>query len=160
MNETPCIGCGVVLPEQSGPVHRYMESSPACWGMFGEVLSREYSNPRLNDIHRYTVDAYAVQHPGRPSRSSIQSVGVHLIRLCLLLEKGLEMQYANDAMLEISKRKKSFVWLPPPASLGELTVRDVWKTTTEDEHRRMVKAWALSAWQAWSVHHRTIHQWL
>lgn len=154
-----CIGCGAALPETEGPTHRYMESSPGCWAAFGEVLAREYSDPSYSEVHRLTVDAYAVQHPGHPSPQSIRSVGYHLVRLCLLLECGLAMPRANEAMLTITETKDQFVWLAPPPSLGEVTVADVRAAKTAEAHKRAVRAWAHSAWSAWSPHHSTIHKW-
>jgi hypothetical protein len=137
-----------------------MESSPACWAAFGVVLAREYSDPAYFQAHRLSVDAYAVQHPGKPSPQTIQSVAVHLVRLCLLLERGLPMQRANDAMLKASEREDLYVWLAPPASLGAVTVADVWQATDVETHMAAVRRWAESAWQAWACHHRTIREWL
>ncbi len=160
MNTVECVGCGGQFPEIDGPVHRYMESSPGCWAAFGEVLAREYSDPTYFGVHRLTVDAYAVQHPGSPSRQSIQSVGVHLIRLCLFLEHGLSAENANGAMLKAAKLKHTFVWLEPPVSLGQLTVADVVKARTAQAHKSAVRAWAQSAWDAWLPHHDIIRTWL
>ena len=137
-----------------------MESSPACWAAYGEVLAREYSDPAYFAVHRLSVDAYAVQHPGKPSPQTIQSVAVHLIRLCLLLERGLPMERANDAMLAASEREEGFVWLTPPASRGAVTVADVKDASDVEEHLRQVRAWADSAWQAWHSHYATIRSWL
>lgn len=83
-----CFSCGALVPQTAGPTHRYMESSPGCWSVYGEVLVREYTDALYASLHRLTVDAYAVQHPGRPSPQSIQSVAVHLISLCLILDRG------------------------------------------------------------------------
>ncbi|MCP5049599.1 MAG: hypothetical protein GY940_20685 [bacterium] len=58
-NMAPCFSCGAPVPEIEGPVHRYMDSSPGCWKIFGEVLAREYSNAAYARYHRLTVDAYA-----------------------------------------------------------------------------------------------------
>lgn len=154
-----CCGCGGLFPEIEGPTHRYMESSPGCWASFGEVLAREYSDAAYFAVHRLTVDAYAVQHPGRPGPQSIKSVGVHLVRLYLLLECGLEMQRANDAMLKINRLKDGFTWLTPPSTPGSITVADVQEAATVEQHTQMVKAWAASVWSAWAKHHQTIRQW-
>ena len=137
-----------------------MESSPGCWAAFGEVLAREYSDPLYNEVHRLAVDAYAVQHPGHPSRQSIQSVGVHLIRLCLFFEHGLAAEDANDAMLAAAQAKHTFFWLEPPGPLGSITVADVNRAQTADEHEDAVKAWGSAAWDAWSIHHGIIRTWL
>ncbi|HVC37091.1 MAG TPA: DUF5946 family protein [Gammaproteobacteria bacterium] len=155
-----CMGCGGSFADIKGPTHRYMESCPGCWAAYGEVLAREYSDPAYFQVHRLTVDAYAVQHPGQLSAQSIQSVAVHLIRLCLLLEQGLDMPHANAAMLTAVKSKGSYTWLAPPPSLGSMTIADVHGAKDAEEHKRLVRAWAASAWSAWSPHHETIHRWL
>jgi hypothetical protein len=157
---TNCLGCGAVFPQHDGPTHPYMASSTACWAAFGNVLAREYSDPALLRVHRLSVDAYAVQHPGEPSRQSIQSVGVHLIRLCLFLERGLTPERANDAILAAGKVKHSFTWLEPPTSLGDITVRNVLQTQGAAEHEVMVRNWARSAWSAWTPHHAIVKDWL
>ena len=160
MNLAPCSGCGGLFLEMEGPTHRYMESSPGCWATYGEVLAREYSDPAYATNYRLSVDAYAVQHPGRPSPQSIQSVAVHLIRLCLLLECGLAMSRANDAMLKATESKTNFVWLRPPPSRGAITVADVHRAGTADEHVSLVRQWAESTWQAWHSHHLQIRAWI
>ena len=63
----PCVGCGARVPKMDGPTHRYMEASPGCWHVYGQVLARDYTDPFLRAVHRLTTDTYAVQHPGRPS---------------------------------------------------------------------------------------------
>jgi len=156
----PCIGCGGLFPDIDGPTHRYMESSPGCWAAFGEVLEREYSDPVYFEIHRLTVDSYAAQHPGQPSPQCIRSVGYHLIRICLLLERGLEMETSNDAMLQVTKHKREFTWLTPPALPGLVTIADVHRAENAEEHKRVVRAWASAVWDAWSSHHNTIYGWI
>ena len=142
-----------------GPTHRYMESSPGCWAAYGEVLTREYSNPDLLDVHRLTVDAYAIQHPGQPSRQSIQSVTGHLVRLMLQLERGIRGERANRVMTALMKHDREFTWLEPPPSRGRLTVADVLPCVDPVEHRAAVEAWARSALEAWAPHRATMERW-
>jgi hypothetical protein len=155
-----CPGCRAIFPCSDGPIHPYMESSPACWAAYGEVLAREYTDPSLLATHRLSVDTYAVQHPGGSSRQSIQSVGVHLIRLCLFLEHGLTPEQANETMLKAGKIKSAFSLLEPPVSLGAITVRDVLETNESVAHAAMVRRWAQSAWEAWAMHHEMVREWL
>jgi hypothetical protein len=159
MPAVACPGCGVVLPEIDDPVHGYMESSPACWRAFGEVLAREYGEPGLHAVHRVSVDSYAVQHPGGDSRQAIQSVGVHLARLCLFLERGLSPAQANAAMLRIGSTKSSMFKLERPDSLGAITVVDVLAAGDGERHAEMARRWARSAWEAWSDHHEIVRRW-
>ena len=153
-----CMGCGGAFADIQGPTHRYIESSPGCWAAYGEVLAREYSDQAYFQVHRLTVDAYAVQNPGWPSPQSIQSVAVHLIRLYLVLETGLGLQRANDA-IKAAAEFRTYTWLTPPSSLGNITVADVRKAKDVEEYRQRVHAWAESAWGAWSPHHATIRAW-
>src|SRR5512145_2280867 len=84
----PCIGCGARVAEGSGSAHPYIGASPGCWALYGEVLAREYTDPRYGTAHQLTVDAYAAQHPGTPSPQSIQSVTIHLVGLYIVFELG------------------------------------------------------------------------
>ena len=155
-----CFSCGGEFPELAGPVYPYMKSTPGCWATFGEVLSREYSDRRYFSVHRLTVDSYAVQHPGSTDRQSVQSVALHLIRLCMFLEHDLTAEKANDLMLEAGKYKNIFTRLSPPSDMGEITCADVAEMDTEKKHKQMTLEWARSSWEAWSLHHEKIRSWL
>jgi Family of unknown function (DUF5946) len=160
MNLVSCIGCGAAFPPSDGPTHRYMESSPGCWAAFGEVLAREYSDRAYARVHRLTVDTYAVQHPGRPSPQSVQSVALHLISLCLTLERHFGPDRATDAIRAAADTKERFFWLPPPALRGEVTIADVQVALDAKDHENRVRAWAESVWAAWSSHHTVVRGWL
>lgn len=159
MNIRNCFSCGGGFPKMDGPIHPYMTSSPGCWAIYSEVLAREYENPTYFEVHRLTVDAYAVQHPGSKDRQSIQSVGVHLIRLNLLLNHDLRPEEANNAMLKAAKSKHTFCYLTPPSDPGAITAADVHKARSVNEHMQLVKDWAHCTWQAWSEHHHTVRRW-
>jgi hypothetical protein len=137
-----------------------MESSPGCWAVYGEVLAREYGDISYASLHRLTVDAYAVQHPGQPSPQSTQSVALHLMSLCLVLERGVEPARATRFLQTAAEPKGQFVWLAPPPFRGAITVHDVHGAGNAAEHRNLVRAWADSAWASWSPHHSTIRAWL
>ena len=129
--------------------------------LYVEVLAKEYENYSLYaPVHRLTVDAYAAQHPGVPSRLAVQSVAVHLIRLHFQLERSLPHEEANAVMLRVSAHAKdSFTWLEPPESLGAVTVLNVLDTENPVEHAERVREWAKSVWDAWSPHHDTVRRW-
>ena len=158
MREDVCRGCGSRLPAIDGPTHAYMLSSPACWAAFGAVLEREYSNPGLMDIHRITVDTWAVQHPGDGSRRAIQSVGLHLARLLVQLEDGLSGERSNSAMLDFASRKAELPELPPRKSY-RMTVADVVGAVEPDSHREAVLRWADATWLDWADQHNLIRDW-
>jgi hypothetical protein len=141
-------------------VHPYFGASAGCWRIFGDVLAKEYSDFHYGKVHRLTVDAYAVQHPGKAERRAIQSVNVHLVALCLTLESNVPYEQATKALSELAKGAKtgkvSFDWLARPKDLGKLTVLDVHAAVDANDHCRRVRDWAECAWQAWGQHHDAI----
>lgn len=155
-----CPGCGGLFPEIDGPTHRYMEASPGCWACFGAVLAREYSDLAYHAVHRLTVDAYALQHPGQPAAQTIRSVALHAISLCAIFERSVGLSEATQVIRQAATQKERFEWLQPPASMGALTIADVHRAEDAVEHARLARQWAESVWAAWSVHHARFRQWL
>jgi hypothetical protein len=136
-----CAGCGAIVPHSDGPTHEYIGASPGCWAIFTTL-----------GPDRLIVDAYAAQHPGTPSRRSIQSVAVHLISLLVQLEHGATPARARDAIRTTLAIAYRFVWLAPPSWDGTLTIVDVRDAAT-------ARAWAESVWRAWAPHHNAVRAW-
>ena len=155
-----CPGCGGLFPDVDGPTHRYMESSPGCWAVYGEVLAREYSDTTFWATHRLTVDCYAVQHPGRPSPQAIGSVSTHLMCICATLERGLDAAAPPGTMRLVPKEMRSVHWLEPPAHPVGVTVLDVHAAASAPEHLEAVRTWATALWSAWSDHQDQVRAWL
>lgn len=154
-----CTGCGAFVPDIEGPTHRYVGASPGCWAVYSEVVAREYGEYRYPSVHRLTVDTYAVQHPGTPSRQSIQSVAVHLISLHVVLERSFKPGQAIEVIRAALQYPDRYVWLEPPPSLGGLTIVDVSQAKDLSEHEEIVERWAWFAWDAWSPHHDAVRAW-
>lgn len=155
-----CPGCGLVLDANDGPTHPYLGASAACWALYGELLAREFGPLDYPPEHRLTMDAYAVQHPGVPERRSVQSVAVHLMSLCLVLERGLAPERATPVLGRLPKKDLDLRWLEPPRPNGTLTLRTPLEAAAGEEHARAVEAWARDVWEAWSAHHDTARGWL
>jgi hypothetical protein len=41
-----------------------------------------------------------------------------------------------------------------------MTVADVLRAESPDEHRRLAAAWARDVWDAWVPHHATVRTWI
>jgi hypothetical protein len=136
-----------------------MESSPGCWAAYGAFLAESYTGASLGATGQLAVDSYAVQHPGRPSAQSIQSVAVHLISLCLAFESQVVPSRALAAIRAAAGYKSRYFWLAPPESRGSVTLADLPRGPAADASA-FVKRWASSAWSAWSAHHAVIRSWL
>ena len=156
----PCCGCGVEFGDQDGPTHPYMLSSPGCWAAYGQVLAREYEDhPAYSEIHKLTVDTYAVHHPGIETPQARSSVGFHLSRIHLWLEFGWTVSEIDAVMNEISAKRRAYPWLAPPATRAAVSVADVLAARTPEEHKEMVRRWARAVWDNWSEHHAKVRAW-
>ena len=71
-------------------------------------------------------------------------------------ERALDPDFVHKVIGRLTQRKSDLRWLEPPTSLGAITVADVVKAATPEEHREMVLNWARSVWDAWSEHHAEI----
>ena len=154
-----CPGCGLDLPETDGRAHPYIGASPACWARYGELLARDYGVYGMPDEHKFVVDAYAVQHPGEDGREARQSVTVHLIRLCLMLERERGTEYSTRLMSRATNGVATFPWLDPVTPLGSMTVLDVLAAEDRDAHIAASRAWAEDQWAAWGDKHVLVRSW-
>lgn len=159
MKELMCPGCKALFPDTEEPAHAYIGASAGCWKLYGEVLAKEFSEYRYPDFHRLTVDAYCVQHPGEPGPQSIQSVGIRLIALYLTFEMRMPLTGITPLLGRFLKKDMPFEWLNPPDHLGEVTVLDIIKATSYEEHKLGVYRWAQNVWDAWEPYHKTVKNW-
>ena len=152
-----CFSCGGLVPDIDGPTHKYVLSAPGCWKLYGDIVAKEFMPENYDpDVHRISVDTYAVQHPGKPERRAIQSVNGHLISLYAMLEKGLRGKEATAVLkkaVEDKKLKEQFQWLEPPSFESTMTVADVVKAEDFEEHAKLVRKWGESVWAAWKAKH-------
>ena len=142
-------------PVIDGATHPYVGASSACWTQFGEV---NWSLPPTA-YGRLVVDAYMVQHPGVPERRAIQSVGAHLVGLCLVLEHGLPAAGLSTTLQRILESPPEWRWLEPPEPNGELTISDVAAAVGGDDAPDVCERYVRSIWDAWARHHDTVWAW-
>jgi hypothetical protein len=155
-----CGGCGHVQAVHGGPTHAYIGASSACWAL-QERLRTDIELRNDEIMHRLMNDAYAVQHPGKPERRSVQSVGLHLMSLCVVLERGAEDRRVESVLgSRPARRRLCLHWLEPPRPNGVRTVADALVAERGDERAAAVCAWAEDVWAAWTPHHATVRGWL
>ena len=160
---TPCPGCGLVLPLHVGPTHAYMGASPACLRLYGRATSLSWGQRDGLPLLRLVVDAYGAQHPGVRQIRSVQSVAVHLMGLCTILERGAHAEprlIASRDRRPPAPTRLDLHWLEPPRPIGTLTVRGPVEASGGQEHALRVEAWARDVWAAWEAHHATVRDWV
>jgi hypothetical protein len=160
---TACPGCGLVLPCHAGPTHAYMGASPACLKLYGRATSLSWGQRDGLPLLRLVVDAYGAQHPGVRQIRSVQSVAVHLMGLCTILERGA---HAEPRLVPVRDRRPppparlDLHWLEPPRPIGTLNIRGPVEAAGGAEHAALVEAWARDVWAAWQAHHATVRDWV
>jgi hypothetical protein len=152
-----CPQCGALVPAGDGPRHVYVPAASGCWAAFGALRADEMQRfPRSPD-NNVVVDAYMAQHPGDGAdRRDRQSVFVHLVSLCAVLERGGAPSASPDVLRAVLAGRRDFPVLPRTHGPGELTVLHVVGARDEADHDRRARAWAASVWQAWHDHHSEI----
>ncbi|MGB5047514.1 MAG: DUF5946 family protein [Caldilineaceae bacterium] len=160
-----CVGCNAEVQVIDGPIHRYMTSAPGCWQRYGELLGVLYTRPTLQMAVVLCVDTYAVQHPGTPNPQAIQSVAVHLLNLYDYLVRGRPAGRPQELLSDRAfhsiapPSSRASFWLEPPSFAASRTVFDMPLSGPDDAIETSARAWAESAWAAWSAHHNRIADW-
>ena len=150
-----CYGCGALVENVDGKPHPYIGATQGCWDLYGQILAKEYGEFQYPELtHRLSVDTYAIQHPGVPSRKSIQSVNIHLISLYYIFKHNYSGKQATKKMSELLAKEPKFERLDPPHPNGKLTVIDVLTAKDKDEHIEKVREWAASVWNCWYTKHK------
>lgn len=150
------MGCGLQTKKQKGETHAYMESSPACWNLYGQILAREYSDPQYMSIHALTVDAYALQHPGKDNPQAVSSVYVHLHSLHGFFAQDVALAHLPVIRRKVAGFSKSAQRLEPPYKDYIYHVTDVLTARDADEHIHLVTRWAESVYMHWSHYHEAL----
>ena len=154
-----CPDCGARFPAVDGPTHAYIGGSPGCWAAFGDLALHELELG-IAGPERLSIHAYMVQHPGNRGRRQAQSVGVHLMVLGLVLERGASAAEAVGSMAGWLRGRPEVRWLDPPERAAPITIGDLPATPDRGGHEAAVRAWAGAVWAAWSAHHPTVRRWL
>ena len=152
-----CPGCGALVPDIDGPTHAYLGASPGCWAAWGAFQARSFASPAIAAVQPIAVDVYAVQHPGLAERRAIQSVWVHLVSLCLVLERGRSPADGILAKQQLLAGSRAFLRLDPPVGSYAMTVLDVASVEREAVPRE-VRLWADVTWAAWHAHHAAVRE--
>lgn len=155
----PCPGCGEPLSPIDGAIHAYVGASSACWTRFAEINASLPSGG--TPLRRLVTDAYMVQHPGASERRAIQSVGLHLVALYLVLDRGLPPADLSATLRRVLARPPLWHWLAPPVPNGTLTIGDVGAAASGGNGAvaAVIDAYVSGAWAAWRAYHGVVAGW-
>lgn len=166
-NRTERCDCGGIVPAETGPVHAYLHSAPACWRMYGELSvglpSGADAAGLVAPIH---VDCYAAQHTRsmETDRRQRSSVCVHLVALCLHLEHAVGAEhlarYRGRASATVHRALGLVEWplLDPPVDYGPITAADLHAAGVA-ERARLAARWPASVWSAWEPVQPAVREW-
>ncbi len=146
-----CPICGAEVPPSDGPVHAYVPSSPGCWALFGAVQADEMQRFRYpSSARRIVVDAYLAQHPGDGrDRRDRQSVFLHLIGLCAVLERGSDAKRATTALRRALDGRPDFPMLQRSKGPGDLTITSMVGASDLADYEARARRWGAAVWGSW-----------
>ncbi len=157
MAEVACPQCGAIVPDMDGPVHVYVPSAPGCWAAFGALRADELLRFPESVSINLVVDAYMAQHPGDGTdRRDRQSVFVHLVSLCAVVERGSSPSRSPDVLRAALARHRDFPVLRRARGPGEVTVLSVTGATSVDDHDAGARRWASAVRVSWHEDHGAI----
>lgn len=142
------------------PIHHYLGTIPGCWNIYRKVISQQFLKSESGAIRQLIVDTYSVQHPGKESAVTKQSLAIHLIRLYFFFEQNQSLGKLTFEAQKVLSNASHHHWLTPPKNLGKVTIVDVFKCTDVDEQKEKVLIWAETTWHAWSKYHPIIKRWI
>lgn len=160
MNEVRCFGCGALVLDVDGPTHDYMLAAPGCWALYCslEDWKSHLAMPGAVAVVQDLVDAYAAQHPAHADRRNRQSVAIHLMSLCLALERGGSGALRRSSLGRWAHRE--YPQLQPYPSRYEVTVREIADAGRDGDRVTVIKQMTASTWSSWAAHHPAVRGWL
>lgn len=129
-----------------------------CEALFNELGARDFSDTRYGATHELLVDAYCLQHPARYCGSA-KSYAAHLTRMCCGIEHGGK----RETYAAIPRWLSGPAKIERPATLpqrGSMTIPDLRRAQSPEEHAKLVREWAANVWQAYAPQHETARRWL
>ena len=91
----------------------------------------------------------------------MQSVGVHLVGLYLVLERGLRPADLSATLQRLLARPPAWRWLDPPEPNGTLTIASLEAAAAEPAPAldRAIDAYVRGVWDAWSRYREQVADW-
>lgn len=162
-----CPDCRVVLPKlpDTAPTHRYIGASASCWAVFTALVNGGEPPMTPQPLNGLLVDAYAAQHPGRPSPQAIQSVIVHTLVLHGVFAHQIAAKQAQWIRLRAlgdngPAKINRYKWLDPPDFSGALTVVDVAAAADPTARSTVAADYVAEVWRRWFAKHGdTLENW-
>jgi hypothetical protein len=138
-----------------------MVASPGCWAGFGAMQARELAEWGYPPAHGLAVDAYAASHGGDGTeRRDRQSVLIHLVALCAVLERDVAADARIALLQRLTTPKRDFPRLERPPHVPALTFQHAAAARDLDDYARRVHEWAAAVWEFWAPAHPTVRAYL
>jgi hypothetical protein len=156
-----CPECGAAARSIEGPTHAYVPATAGCWALFGEVQADELMRFGYPPAHDLVVHAYFAQHPGDgDDRRARQSLFIHLVGLCAMLERGFSAKQAKQALSDALMGRPDFPHLRRANGPGLITVEHMVGAVDLHDYGERAKAWAQAVWASWAESHPLIRDYL
>lgn len=139
---TVCSRCGAIVER----------GIRGCWELFNEVLNRQYQDADWMQVNQLFVDAYALQHYDFSGPTNVPAHLVHLYYLLEMADDPFQTKPAKWFNQYVADLKTVPQWKPPTQHYP-LTVMDIARAETANDHQNAVMDFAVSVLRMWSLHH-------
>lgn len=105
------------------------------------------------------VDAFAASHGGDgEQRRDRQSVCIHLMAICLALERGRSPEERTELLRTLTASKVNWPQLPRPEGVPSLTHLHAAGAADLEDYTTKICEWARAVWTYWTPEHERIRQ--
>jgi hypothetical protein len=127
-----------------------MTAAPGCWAGFGQLQAGEMSRFGYPPAHGLVVDAYAASHGGDGTeRRDRQSVFIHLMAICAVLERGVDARRRIALLRRVTAGHPDFPLLDRPAGHPALAFTHLVGAELLADYDRRAREWTASVWEFW-----------
>jgi len=135
-----------------------INGTAGCRALFEDLVARDFSDYRFFGVHRFMVDAYALQHPDEYCASA-KSLMAHLGGLRCAMEHGGE-QIVYQTLQKSLNGRLSLKKPGLPRARGELTIEHLRGISDPDAYKQAIAQWGRCVWAAYSGLHDFGREWL
>jgi hypothetical protein len=100
-----------------------------------------------------------VQHPEQYC-ASFKSLAAHLGHLCWSLEYGGSRAVPSEPIRRWVESHPQLMRPPLPSARGAMTIGDVARASSAEEHHQAVEEWARAAWEAYAELQPAVREWV
>ncbi len=146
-----CPGCTAVLAPITGPLHKYLTASAACWACFNESLALHYEDIAYWRAHQILTDAYCLQHSAGDDPRARRSAVLHFVALYAQCNLDLPEDRVVELRRAVAARRLDTAFESWPRPTTSILAVDI--THGPVAHLETANVYGRAVCEDWRHHH-------